>query len=157
MAAPAHAWNTCGAFAAAAGTAADNIGSLGSPIMTKPNTYHYLCHDTSGVVDSTLLRVEAEWVSVELDPNMGSIDGGPADCEIYVYRCRSSTATTADLTSCTKEIVDTDADGIANDVTLDGVTNMRRGIQSIQAKFLLIVVSGNDAPAENCRTMVSGY
>lgn len=150
-ASPAWAWNNCGAFdAASAGTgvgAVTGIGKVGTSAA---------CHDTSGTTDSLLLTVDAQFVSVELDPNMAAIDSGASGCEVQVYRCRSTTATTSDLTSCTKELTDTDGDGILNDVTLDGVTTARRGIQAIQAKYLLIDVTANGS-SHNCRTMVSGY
>jgi hypothetical protein len=66
--------------------------------------------------------------------------------EVYVYSCAGASYSAS---ACHKILADTDGDGIVDDVTIDGSTLMRRGIQEVQAHMLH--VDTVSCPSGTCR------
>lgn len=111
---PARAWTGCGAFGA--NTSGVQLSLIHPGIV--------VCHDTTATAASEVLDVaKCNHVEFDLDPDMQSTGGG---CEGYLWRCRSSAFSTS---TCDHMIVDTDGDGVPDDVTLDGLSSGRKGQQ----------------------------
>lgn len=122
----ADAWNRCTAAPGGAGSSLE-IDRVDRP-QSGRESVSTACHDTAEdtATDSGIL---ATWPCAYIDLDGSAMAGGTA----YVYRC------TAPSTSyCTKMLVDTDGDGVPDDVTLDGVTIGRVGQQYQTALWLWI-------------------
>lgn len=140
LALPAAAWNDCGPF----GSAADATGQPFRPGSVR-------CHDTTATVASDVLNVSAcDHFDATLDPDMASTGAG---CEGYLWRCTSSTYS---ANACRHASVDTDGDGVPDDVTLDGVTTGRQGQQYQTATWIYWAPTAN-AGSKQCRLMISCY
>ncbi len=138
VALPARAWNDCGPF----GSAAD---ATGQPFRPGSN----FCHDTTGTTASDVLKVnECRYFDATLDPDMQSAGAG---CEGYLWRCNSSTYS---ANTCRHVSLDTDFDGVPDDVTLDGVTIGRQGQQYQTATWIYWAPTAN-AGSKQCRLMIS--
>lgn len=138
LALPAAAWNDCGPF----GSAADATGQPFRPGSVR-------CHDTTGTTASDVLTASGcIYFDAVLDPDMASTGAG---CEGYLWRCN---APTYSANTCTKMLVDTDGDGIPNDVTLDGVTLGRIGQQYQTTTWLYWQPTAN-ASSKQCRLMIA--
>lgn len=152
LARDAPAWNTCGAFDAASATTAAP-GVLSDVSDKDRKKYRALCHDTTGSTHSPLLTIDTNHFRAQMVPDVGSSGTG---CEMTVYTCTSSLATSADLTSCHAMWPDSDFDGQPNDnTTLNGFTIGRRGLGWQDGRWVLIYVDRNPS-SDNCRIMISG-
>jgi len=132
----ARAWNDCAAF-----------GNADSAAVIRPG--RAACHDTTGTTASDVLTVEAcAYFDATLDPDMQSAGAG---CEGYLWRC---SAPTYSANACSHAILDTDFDGVPNDVTLDGVTIGRQGQQYQTATWIYWQPTAN-AGSKQCRLMIT--
>lgn len=139
LALPAAAWNNCGPF----GSAADADATIPMKLGTT------LCHDTTGTTASSVLNASnCRSFDAMLDPDMASTGAG---CEGYLWRC---SAPTYSANTCAKMLVDTDGDGIADDVTLDGVTIGRQGQQYQTATWIYWQPTANSG-SKQCRMLIA--
>lgn len=128
FAAPAEAFNRCTKVPGTAGI------ELAADALERPErgieTVSTACHDTAlnTATDSGILAV---WRCANFDLDGSAMAGGTA----YIYRC---TAPSTSLSYCTKMLVDTDGDGIPDDVPLDGATIGKVGQQYQTALWLWI-------------------
>lgn len=140
----AEAWTGCGA----ASTSNADAAALA------PNGSRVLCHDTAAdtATDSGILSVTAcNHIEIAFDPSYLDASTG---AEAQIYSCTYSTAST---TLCNKLLVDTDFDGIPNDVTLDGVTIGRQGQQWQNADWIFVDMTVAPSGGDIARTKVSCF
>lgn len=133
---PARAWNDCGSF-----------GNADSAAVIRPGQYR--CHDTTGTTASNVIATaDCRYFDAVLDPDMAAATAG---CEGYLWRCH---APAYSANTCTKMLVDTNGDGVPDDVTLDGVTVGRIGQQYQTATWVYWQPTAN-AGAKQCRLMIT--
>lgn len=138
LAAPAQAWNDCGAYGSAV--------ELGYATSLTPGKA--LCHDTTGTTASDMLNVsKCDHFGAYLDPDM---DATGAGCEGYLWRCQTNTYS---ANSCSKILHDVDGDGVLDDVTLDGNTVGRIGFTWETATWVYWQPTAN-ASSKKCRLLV---
>lgn len=105
---------------------------------TNPRGGRVCYYDFNNTQDSVTLNVSAcESVNIHFDPDE---DGTNTGAEVQMYRCSEGSFST---NHCHKILGDTDGDGVNNDVTLDGDTNMRVGFQQVQAAYIAVDVTAN--------------
>ena len=137
------AWNDCGTPSITA--------AVGDVVTPKSRI---ICHDTAidTATDSTMLDVKAcDHFDVTFDPSATST-AHVADMQLY--RCTVNSIAAA---WCEKMLVDTDADGIPNDVTIDGYTVGRRGQQGQTAVWIYVDMITAPTGTTLSRTMVTCY
>ena len=141
MAQTASAWNDCGTPGSARDV--ENVAS--------PNGRRVICHDTAAAVatDSGLLSVaQCDHLTIHFDPDA---DGTATGATAYIYGC---TYPSASSTYCSKLLVDTDGDGIPNDVTLDGSTLGQFGQQWQSAAWIWVDMQSAPGSGDYARTMI---
>lgn len=137
------AWNNCGTPGLA--------GTVGDIVTPKSRI---ICHDTATATatDSTLLDVsQCDHFDVEFDAAAASTNSG---AESQLYRCTAKSIASA---WCSKMLVDTDGDGIADDVTLDGVTIGRKGQQWQTATWIYVDMTVAPSGSDVSRVMITCY
>lgn len=137
------AWNNCGVPGLAS--------SVGDVVTQKSRL---ICHDTAAATatDSTLLDVsQCDHIDLAFDPAAASTNTG---AEAQLYRC-----TVKSIASewCAKMLVDTDGDGIPDDVTLDGVTIGRQGQQWQTAAWVYVDMTTAPSGTDVSRLMITCY
>lgn len=113
-----------------------------------------LCHDTAVATasDSGILNTgQCDHLEIQFKPD---ITGTATGAEAQIYRCTAPVATSS---YCTKMLVDTDGDGIPNDVTLDGTTIGRIGMLWQTAQYLWVDMTVAPGGSAIARTIVSCY
>ena len=130
------AWNDCG-------STNTPIGSLISGRSA--------CFDTTTATTSDILFVgNCHYFDVTFDP---SIANATALAEAQLYRCLNNTVST---TTCHLMLVDTDVDGLPNNVTLNGdVLTMRSGQQYQTAQWIFVVMTISPGGTNSARTLVT--
>jgi hypothetical protein len=144
VALPAYAWNDCGIPGSSADVSA----------VVSPTGRRTICHDTAAntATDSSILTVsQCDHIDIQFDPDSG---GTATGADAYIYRCSYPEASTS---YCTKMLVDTDGDGVPNDVTLDGSTVGRIGQQWQTAAWIYVDMNTAPGSGDYARTMVVCY
>lgn len=129
------AWNDCAAFGN------PDWSAIVNPGRTR-------CHDTTATIASDVLNVSScDHFGVQLEPDFAGTGTG---CEGYLWRCSSPSYS---ANTCTKALVDTDGDGIPDDVTLNGSTIGRQGQQYQTATWIYWQPTANPS-SHQCRLVV---
>lgn len=138
------AWTGCGS------TSTSNTDSA----SLSPNGSRVLCHDTvaNTATDSGILSVtQCNHIQIEFDPSYADASTG---AEAQIYYCPYATAST---TTCAKLLVDTDGDGIPDDVTLNGSTIGRIGQQWQNADWIFVHMTVAPSGGAIARTKVTCF
>lgn len=140
----AEAWTGCGA------SSSSNADAFG----LSPNGTRVACHDTAAdtATDSGILSVTGcNHIEISFDPSYTDTSTG---AEAQIYSCTYAVAST---TLCRKLLVDTDGDGIPDDVTLDGATIGRQGQQWQTADWIFVDMTVAPSGGDIARTKVSCF
>lgn len=113
-----------------------------------------ICFEWTATGNSTLIAT-ARCASIEIGPLIPSTTDTATGATAYVYRCgRGDVGAAASAGQCEKMLVDTDGDGIPDDVPMDGVTIGRQG-QQWQTATLLYVSPQAATSAKTARLMIT--
>ena len=116
--------------------------------------FHALCFEWTATGDSTLIAA-ANCDTIEIGPLLPSMTDTTTGATAYVYRCgRGTPGSAAGSGACQKMLVDTDGDGLPDDVAMDGVTTGRKG-QQYQTATLLYVSPQAATSGKTARLMIT--
>ena len=120
--------------------------------VMNPRLNKVLCFNTATATasDSGILDVSAcSSFSLFFDPSYGTAN---TDAEGQLYRCSTPVGTPSTVL-CDKMLVDTDGDGVPNDVTLDGTTG-RDGQVNQTAAWIWLDMTAAPGAAQFARALV---
>lgn len=115
---------------------------------------HSICFEWTATGDSTVISA-AGCRSIEVGPLVPSTTDTATGATAYVYRCGTGSVGSAPAAGqCSKILVDTDYDGIPDNVAMDGVTAGKVG-QQWQTATLLYVSPQTATSGKTARLMIT--